>query len=180
MSINKIDTDYFEWMCDIVCKDRFSQETSYRKLLAYLHSIEFTYSIQKDYNRAEDGKSLRYRFAYFDHYEEFVTILEKRPCSVLEMMVALAVRCEKSIMDDAQYGDRTGQWFWGMITNLGLGSMTDDKFDRKYVSSVIERFLNREYEPDGKGGLFRVRHSDYDMRTVEIWYQLCYFLDEFL
>ena len=80
-------------------------------------------------------------------------------------------------MDDPQLGDRTGQWCWGMITNLGLGSMTDDRFDSEYVEEKIDRFLNREYEPNGKGGLFTVKNRDCDMRKVEIWYQLCYFLD---
>ena len=45
------------------------------------------------------------------------------------------------------------------------------------VEDVIERFLDREYGPDGKGGLFTVRHCEYDLRDVEIWYQLCWYLD---
>jgi hypothetical protein len=99
------------------------------------------------------------------------------PCTVLEMMIALANRCEETIMDDPDIGDRTGQWFWGMITNMGLGSMSDDRYDRRYVEYVITRLLDREYEPDGTGGLFTVRDCDRDMRDVEIWYQLCWYLD---
>ena len=91
-------------------------------------------------------------------------------------MVGLAIRCE-SFMDDTAYGDRTGQWFWGMITNLGLGHMTDSKFDEREADVIIDRFLNREYEPNGKGGLFTVRNYDEDLRDVEIWNQLCYYLD---
>jgi hypothetical protein len=93
------------------------------------------------------------------------------------MMTALAVRCEETIMDDALFGNRTGQWFWGMIHNLGLSPMTDSNFDKEYVDEVITRFLNREYEPNGKGGLFTVRHCNRDMRTVEIWCQLSWYLD---
>ena len=80
-------------------------------------------------------------------------------------------------MDDPGVGDRTGQWFWGMIVNLGLGSMTDGRYDRRFVEGVLNRFLNREYEPDGRGGLFRIKHCNRDLRTVEIWYQLCWYLD---
>jgi hypothetical protein len=150
---------------------------SYRKLLQYLHNIDFRYSIPKDRNRAEDGIVLRYRFI-----DEYVTVECPKlnlnePCSVLEMMVALAIRCEESIMDDPTIGDRTGQWFWGMIKNLGLATMKDEKFDSEYVYDVITRFLDREYEPDGRGGLFTVKNCEYDLRTVEIWYQLCYYLD---
>jgi hypothetical protein len=91
------------------------------------------------------------------------------------MMVALASECEET-MDDPNVGDRTGQWFWGMIVNLGLGSMADYNFDYDYVDGVIQRFLNREYEPNGRGGLFTIRNCTEDLRTVEIWSQLCWYL----
>ena len=93
------------------------------------------------------------------------------------MMVGLAIRCEETIMDDTNIGDRTGQWFWGMIVNLGLGSMFDNNYDRQLVETNVERFLEREYDYNGKGGLFTIRHCDRDLRDVEIWYQLCWYLD---
>ena len=81
-------------------------------------------------------------------------------------------------MDNPAYGDRTKQWFWGMIVNMGISAMTDDVFNRQYVEAAVTRLLNREYEPDGKGGLFTIKDCDRDLRTVEIWYQLCWYLDE--
>jgi hypothetical protein len=99
------------------------------------------------------------------------------PCSVLEMMVAIAIYCEEHVMDDPDYGDRTGQWFWGMISNLGLGAMHDENFDRRDVENKITRFLDRQYDPDGKGGLFRIRNCEHDLRKVEIFYQLCWYLN---
>jgi hypothetical protein len=93
------------------------------------------------------------------------------------MIIALAIRCEETYMDDASIGDRTGQWFWGMIRNLGLGSMVDSRFDKLYVEEVVRRFLDREYEADGTGGLFTIKNCDADLRDVEIWYQLCWYLD---
>ena len=176
MTQDRIINEYFEWLFNLVCSKRYSKRISFRKLLQHLHSITFSYSIPKDVNRANDGIDLRYRFALSMGYSDVPRCLDG-PCSVLEMMVAWAVRCEENIMDDPSIGDRTAQWFWGMITNLGLGSMLDDKYDRQYVDRVIERFLNREYEPDGKGGLFRVRRCTRDLRNVEIWYQLCWYLD---
>lgn len=168
---------YFEWLYKFITHGRFAKEISYRQLLMRLHEVPFRYSIEKDSGRADDGIDLRYRFAKtykkVDHAERYIDT----PCSILEMILALAIRCEETIMDDPRYGDRTGQWFWGMITNLGLGSMVDDIFDSDYVDDVIETFLNRNYGPDGTGGLFTVRNCDCDLRTVEIWYQLCYFLD---
>lgn len=80
-------------------------------------------------------------------------------------------------MANPELGDRTSQWFWGMITNLGLGGMSDEWFDMWRADIVIGRFLHRQYAPNGRGGLFTVRDRDRDLRTVEIWYQLCWYLD---
>lgn len=176
---DKLNNEYFNWMYDIACADKFPEDISYKKLLMYLHRTRFKYSIKRDSNRADDGVSLRYRFALHHDYDD-VHYYITEPCSVLEMILALAIRCEENIMDDTAFGDRTGQWFWGMINNLGLGSMTDDQFDKLYVEEVIERFLDREYEPNGKGGLFTVRNCDRDLRDIEIWFQLCYYLDSII
>lgn len=112
------------------------------------------------------------------YYEEISECLAG-PCTVLEMLVALAVKCEENIMDDPNYGNRTGQWFWKMITNLGLSTMYNNKFDKKIVNIVIEKFLDREYEPNGQGGLFVIRNCRKDLREVPIWQQLCWYLDNF-
>ena len=167
--------EYFEWLVSIACVD--IKAVSYRKLLNHLHCIEFMPSLEMDENRAEDGIELRYRFAH-DYLEDDDAEYELTGgCSMLEMMLALSIRCEETIMDDPTIGDRTAQWFWGMIMNLGLGGMYDKNFDRRYVEEVIQRFLDRDYEPDGTGGLFTVRNFEYDMRTIEIWHQLCGYLN---
>ena len=168
--------EYFEWMYDLVYGERYARQISFRKLFTYLHETEFIYLVKNDVNRAEDGISLRYRFALLYGYEDTLEYLGG-PCSVVETMVALALRCEEDIMDDRAMGNRTRQWFWGMIVNLGLGSMVDDKFDRRYVEDTVNRFLNREYEPNGKGGLFMIRNYNRDMRKIEIWYQLMAYLN---
>jgi hypothetical protein len=67
-----------------------------------------------------------------------------------------------------------------MISNLGLSSLNDTRFDSRYLNRVVTRFLNREYERNGEGGLFTVKNCKYDLRTVEIWYQMCWYLDDIL
>lgn len=175
----RINDEYLDYLCDLIDSDRFAKRVSYKKLLTHLHNIEFTWFVPHDDNRADDGIQLRRSFA-IDKNDMSLTGYIGGPCSVLEMMVALAVRCEETIMDDTMMGDRTGQWFWGMIRNLGLNSMRDSKFDRDYVDDVIARLLNRDYEPDGRGGLFTVKHCRYDMRNVEIWCQLSWYLDSIM
>lgn len=174
---DEINDKYFEWLFNLACGDRYSRNTSYRKLLTYLHSVEFTYIIPMDANRAEDGVDLRYRYTLEHDCEELLSYLSG-PCSVLEMITALSIRCEETIMDNPALGDRTRQWFWSMISNLGLGHMMDQYFDQREADDIILRFLNREYEPDGRGGLFTIKHCKKDLRRVEIWYQLCWYLDD--
>lgn len=175
MTNHDVSNRYFNWLCGIVCK---SGDSKFSLLLNYLHDVDFKYLNPMDQNRAEDGIELRWRFASA-HYSNPNTVLAclDRPCTVLEMIVALAIKCEETIMDDPRYGDRTGQWFWNMIVNLGLGSMTNSRFNRREADRIIDRFMNLEYEPDGRGGLFYIRNCEYDLRDVEIFYQLCWYLD---
>lgn len=174
---NIISNEYFNWLYTEACGDKYADQISYKKLLMHLHNKPFRYLIPRDENRAEDGIDLRRRFAYeytyIDDADEYLT----DPCSVLEMILALAIRCEETIMDDANIGDRTKQWFWGMLTSLGLGSMTDELYDKEYVENVLERFLNRDYELNGKGGLFTIKNCEEDLRDIEIWVQLLWYLD---
>ncbi len=170
---------YFEWLCNMVCDPEYSEYVSYKKLLTYLHDVEFRYSIPLDQNRAEDGMDLRWRFSCKRNHDIYYGDIEG-PCSVLEMMVALAIRCEEGIMDDPTIGDRTGQWFWGMVVSLGLGGMHDRRFDMDEAEAIIERFLDRDYEPNGKGGLFTIRNFDRDLRNMEILHQLYAYLNSII
>ena len=185
MEENNIVNSYFEWLVDLVCGERFAKDISYNKLLTALHNIEFKYIIPNDMNRAEDGIDLRYRFAikhysrYVDEVDDIVNALFG-PCSVLEMLIALSIRCEENIMDDPAYGDRTRQWFWGMVRNLGIGAMMDERFDHDRVIEAVDKLINRTYEPNGKGGLFTIKNCECDLRYVEIWRQLCWYLDTFV
>lgn len=180
MTRRTIDIEYFNWMWNLVRDGAPRRRKSYSRLLVYLYETEFVYSIQNDSNRAADGINLRYRFLYdyagIEDAENYIN----GPCSVLEMLIALSLRCEEHIMDDPDIGDRTSQWFWLMISNLGLDSMSDDKFNIEYVQERVSAFLNRDYEANGVGGLFVVENCRRDLRTVEIWYQMCWYLSSLL
>lgn len=181
MNKDVIEKEYFEWMLGIIGDDDCLEDNSYRKLLTYLHQTPFKYRIRKDISRAKDGIDLRRRFA---HDYENVGISEVEtylngPCTILEMMIALSFKCE-DIMNDPALGDRTSQWFWKMIINLGLGPMTDGMFDFDVVEDIIDIFIRRKYEPDGRGGLFTVRRAPRDLRDVEIWTQMLWFLDSIM
>ena len=173
-----IKKEYFEWLYGMMYRQTRLRHSSYKELLWFLYCTEFTYTIAQDSNRAADGVELRYTFAR-ERGQNVISELSG-PCSVLEMMIALAIRCEDHIMYDPDAGDRTSRWFWGMITNMDLGLMSDARFDQQFVEERVLIFLNRQYDPDGDGGLFTVKNCAYDMRTVEIWYQACWYFDSIL
>jgi len=173
---DEINIEYFTWLLSIVQKHSYPQEISYEKLLQHLHAIEFRPVMERDENRAEKGLSLRYHFACDRTDLHDVEYHLDGPCSVFEMLIALAKDIE-NVMDDTRYGDRTGQWFWGMLRSLGLYSMTDTRFDREFVNERILIFMNREYCFDGTGGLFTIRDTERDMRDVEIWVQACWYMN---
>lgn len=173
----KCNQEYLRWLKNLIYDKHFTQ---YSTLLDHLHKVEFTYTIPMDGNRAEDGIGLRYRFGRERQYPDAMVAeyLDILPCSILEMMVALAVRFEDNTMSDPDMGDRTSQWFWEMIFNLDLSRMTDDHFNEDYVNSCILTLLDHEYSRNGSGGLFTVHNKDIDMRNTEIWYQACYYFSE--
>lgn len=177
---DRILNEYFEWMIGLVCDGKYSRRLSWRNLFRLLHETEFIYILEMDGNRADDGIDLRYRFAYESGYNERVIddAMENRPCSMLEMMVALAQRCEEHITDDPDSGNRTGKWFFEMIESLGLLDMNDEHFDKVVATDILIRFMRREYRSDGRGGLFTISDSGHDMRSAEIWYQMMWYLNE--
>lgn len=170
-------TRYFDWLCEQVNAD------CYRELAAYLHSVTFEYTISLDGNRADDGIDLRYRFGENQSIDDVIiagTIDRRNPCSVFEMMVALAIRCEEHIMSDSDFGERTELWFKNMLKSLGVDYMTDGEFEPEVAEKIINRMLDRKYNRNGEGGLFTVNHRRADLRTAEIWDQMNWYLDELI
>lgn len=175
---NKELEEYFIWMRNIVIDQKYSR-FQYGKLFGYLFDKPFISYMPHDENRISDGIDLRYRYAAEVGMPLIVAAsqLDDRDCSVLEMMLALAIRCEETIMDNEDYGDRTGQWFWNMMVSLGLEHLDDWNFNEKEAEDITERFIRREYEPNGNGGLFTIPDCRYDLTTVEIWYQMNWYLN---
>lgn len=173
---DQVKNRYFEWLYNYACRGRINEHISFRKLFMNLYDTQFDFYIRNDVNRAMDGVNLRYRFGTVIQMDEAFDILDD-PCSVLEMILALAIRMEEQIMDDPRYGDRTQQWFWSMLSTIGIANMSDDIYDKDYVNQKIYDFLERRYQPDGKGGLFFIRDCEYDLRDVEIWTQMCWYLN---
>lgn len=168
---------YFGWLCDIVCRDEWPSVGAAEPLLRQMHRKIFRYEIAMDGNRADDGIQLRYLFLSENGYPyQAIAAFGDAECSVLEMLVALSVRCEEHIMENPEYGDRTDFWFWGMIENLGLMRFIGRFWDEGEVDDILERLLRHEYGPHGEGGLFLIPQCAEDLRKTEIWYQMNWYL----
>ena len=167
---------YFAWL---VSRVEPINRPDMTKLYEALFYREFQWILERDGNRAEDGVTMRKQFTNETGYilsdEEY-----HKPCSVLEMMVALAERCDNATMTD--FDDREPWvWFDEMLKSLGLENMTDNVFNPEKVDDILTRFLERKYTQTGKGGLFYIPHAEHDMRKIEIWYQMnMYIIDHAL
>lgn len=167
--------DYFDWLYFMVVGDPVNNH--YRRLLEMLHSMEFKYFVDYDENRAFDGMNLRWY--YVDDGGDDKILRWKEPCTVLEMLIALAMNMDKTV------GDTEGEldirhWFWMMLDNLDLAWMTDDKYDKTYIYGRVAMFLDRRYEPNGDGNIIYIPDCEEDLREVEIWWQMCWYLDSIL
>lgn len=170
--------DYFEWLCSFVCDEK--EKRSYERMLRHLFETQFTYIIDMDANRISDGIDLRYRFGreLGERDSAIASQLDIYPCNVLEVLIALSLRIE-NVMDNPNIGNRTKHWFWMMLDNLSLSGMFDYFYDENHVNEALEIFMNRKYQSDGSGGgLVVIRNPRMDMRFVEIWDQVNWYLSE--
>ena len=167
---------YVQWMFGVVdCPEYGAYAGYYTKLLYMLLSIPYVSTLAMDENRLIDGQNLIREF-YYSTTGNTTGPWWPEYCSILEMMIALAIRAE-DIMEDPDIGNRTSIWFWRMIDSLGLIQQNDLSFNPEIVSNVIGRFLRQEYQPNGSGGLFTLPGCLVDLRDVEIWDQMLWYLD---
>jgi hypothetical protein len=182
-----IEQGYFEWLCQLAGVER--EEGSYWLLFGELHRKKFFSPIERDGNREADGHELREQYMSEIGFTKYLDISEIEGCSVFEMMLGLAYRIAYE-MDTLKepYNDDEGRlksvryWFWVMIYNLKLDLYSDDKFvinNGMYsVDRILETLLRRTYNRNGSGGLFPLKRSTVDQRKVELWYQMCAYLNE--
>lgn len=167
---------YFRWLCEKIDRE---DDRDYEKFLSDLHEKEFYGGVPNDDNRAVDGENLRVDFGN-ETRMRYVQYLV-RPCSILEMLVGLALRMDYILFNSVE-GERPDRWFWVLIKNLELlpYECDDPEIDgkRRVNNNIIARFLERRYDKDGKGGLFPLKNSVIDQRNVEIWYQMSAWINE--
>ena len=156
------DSRYMKWIIET-----FDGET-HTCLFRQLMNIEFTWKIQLDANLLPCVR--RFRESMKGKYDGPT----ERP-SVLEIIATLAVECEDKIMRNDDFGDRTTEWFWKMLYNLGVNVYDDIHYTDRIAEEIedrVEMFLNRTYNYYGDGNIFVCNNPRYDMRSVPLWTQL--------
>lgn len=154
---------------------------SYWELAKVLFEKEFEFFVPNDDNRAAEGKQLREEFLDQSPFNEWEAAAEwlTLPCSMLEMLIALARRAAFESLDDRE--GIVGDWFWLMMVNVGLDKYTDVNWTparARRANHILEVIIRRRYEPTGKGGLFPLNGAQTDQRVTELWYQLQQYLQE--
>lgn len=172
-----LDDLYLEWLYKrfIGSVSNKNPRTTYWELAKQLYTMPFTYPMRDDKNRAEDGKSLQDQFFDECDIEDVEISWQWREASVLEVMIGLACRAAFEVDEEP------GNWFWKFIRNLGLQSYSDSVYSqivKEEVDAVVRRWLDREYDKNGVGGIFPLKHARHDQTQVNLWYQLQAYLLE--
>lgn len=157
---------YLGWLYDRVYLDG-----NHWSLIGLLNEIEFTWSVPMDENRALDGLDLRREFIHeYAFNEDAVRATLSGPCSVLEMLVALCIRCEDEIMYDPEYGDRTALWFWDIMRNLEIDDQDDEHFNEDLVRIKVDIFVNRRFKKGAVGSPFPdPGYTEEEAKNTEFW-----------
>lgn len=162
-----LENSYLIWLENQV---HVNNGRSYHELFKQLQSKEFIWLIPNDDNRIADGFDVRHE--YFRRYKHHAIL--SHGCSVLEVIIALSRRLAFAT------GGAAENWAWTLIEHLGLHKMSGHigRIRENQIEEILENLIWRNYHPDGTGGFFPLAWPNKDQREVEIWYQMCAYIDE--
>lgn len=176
---NDIDALYFTWLSTLAFPNEEFQK-NYSSLLTQLYETPYEWDRTQplDENRYVDGLNLRETFAYkMKLPEDIVYGAIEGPCSMLEMLCAFGVRIDNDIMANTATGyDHGYYWIQKMMRNLGVLRYENSYWNSGAVAAIISDFHAKNYSADGLGGLFYIPNSQRDLRTMNIWDQMCYYI----
>lgn len=156
-----------------------AQMPQYESLFEMLDDIVYAFSNPSDGNRYEDGVGLRYKFAYDNtiNYAEVAALLDTKPCTVLEMILAIACKMENMVEQPSFPYEFVPKYLNVMLRNLEIATMTNDNINKAYVEFAINKFINRLYDPiTGRGSLFPNVSNLPNYNHRDIWSQCMHYL----
>lgn len=174
--MDRVRTDYFEYILEYLAGDGEGDEPSYSQLLWILYNYEFRVVVDMDYNRVKNALYLR------DHLAEEAGLrtIGDDYCSVLDILVHLADRMAFNVdrLSERETGLRC--YFWEMIENFGFEECTDgDKnWDGEEVMGVLDRWIYRKYDEKGCDTPYPIRHRVKKYQKMELWDQMQIYIEE--
>lgn len=173
--IEELWDDYLQYLIWIGGLQKFRQ---YGRLFEILHNIQFTYILDRDNNRNEDGNDLREDYLIPDCFDkEADKYFYGHWVSVLEMLLALAIRVDDEFIGDPSE-EHPEDFLMEMINNLGLGVYRGEKYRENDVIKIVQKWMNRKFDKGGYGSPFPLKYSCEDQRKIEIWDQMIAYIGE--
>lgn len=163
-----------------MCAQLGNMATRMSKMLKLLHSIPFRYMIKMDRNRV--ANAVYYRNQWMSDHSVVLDVPDNfimdGSCSILELLFTFALKIDREYTSE-DFIDHPEIFFWEFIENLNLNRQLNSNFDEKYVRGVIDTFITRSYEADGRhGNIFIINDPDYDLRELQLWDQMQIYLTE--
>ena len=170
---NNVDERYLAWLCGLIKDNSGRNSKIFRseKMIRSLFNESFYYYVPNDDNRASEGQALRITYEN-DTGRKLDQGSYFKPCSILEMMIALSERMAFQIFNPMKEPDPdVSGCFWEIVDNLKLKPNQSN-------AVIIYDLLKREYMKSGLGGMFPLEDPREDQRAVEIWYQMMAYINE--
>lgn len=171
-----LDEQYLRWLHGQIIPARLRNPSrTYWKLARQLYSSEYVWMVPNDDNRVQDGKDLRREFLADAGIHSVDRDWLELGCSMLEMLLGLSRRL--AFEADGEPRD----WCLHLLANLGLTAYNDRDYNREAKEHIEEKIYDviwHRYLPDGRGGLFPLKHAPQDQRRTELWYQAAAYLNE--
>lgn len=176
MNVEELWDDYLQYL---IWRGGLQRMTKYGRLFEILHNIKFTWLIERDDNREDDGVELR---DYYDIPRSEYSVEESEEfmdhwCSVLEMLIGLSIRVDDEIIGDPAE-EHPEDFFMEMIKNLGLDIYKGDRYRENDVIKIVKKWMDRKFDRNGNGSPFPVKKDHRDQRKLEIWDQMNSYINE--
>lgn len=173
--MEKIWDDYMRFL---ILRANLQQFKDLEKIFKLLHNISFSYVLYRDNNRAEDGVALRKIYLENNYLaDHLLKMFQNRECSVLEMLIGLAIRVDNEYIGDP--GEEHPEYFFiEMIENLGLCRLKQGPHMNRVVYTIAKTWMDRKFKRNGQGSPFPVKYDDRDQRELEIWDQMNSYVNE--
>ena len=162
---------YFDWLIDLVNADDIL------RLCEIMDGLDFTWTIPLDENIMYHAFDLREMYSDETGRDSGRQMVS---CSLFEAIVGLAFRCDIDVMYEPRIGHRYSVWFHFFLENLFDGHLrtAEEEASEEEIIDICVRFMNRDYDADGYGGMFPIRKDKRDQRRVHLWLQMNMWLVE--